>query len=173
MLCDIVFASAERPPMFAAQQAPSLPGAVAPRALAGLLPDAAEEEILAMPEEDYMNPAQLDFFRKRLQALRASLEARAQGVSPEEREADLMLPDPADQASVEQETALEWRVRDLDRRLMKKIDDALLRIDTGDYGWCEETGDPIGIPRLLASPTATLTVEAQARLELRQRLFRN
>jgi DnaK suppressor protein len=161
--------------MFAAQQAPARPAPLAPQALtAGLVEDdATEAQLLAMPEEDYMNPAQLQFFRRRLQALRASVEARAHKVVAEEREAELVLPDPADQASVEQETALEWRVRDLDRRLLKKIDDALSRIEAGDYGWCEETGDPIGIPRLLASPTATLTVEAQARLELRQRLFRN
>jgi DnaK suppressor protein len=132
----------------------------------------SERELLAMPEDEYMNEAQLAFFRARLQSLRASVQERAQATPVEARDAELMLPDPADQASVEQENALEWRTRDRDCKLLRKIDDALARIDTGDYGWCEETGDPIGVPRLLARPFATLTVEAQARRELRERLYR-
>jgi DnaK suppressor protein len=136
------------------------------------LPLLSEHDLLAMPEDEYMNEAQLAFFRARLEALRDSVEERAQATPVEARDAELMLPDPADQASLEQENALEWRTRDRDRKLLKKIDDALARIDTGDYGWCEETGDPIGVPRLLARPFATLTVEAQARRELRERLYR-
>ena len=80
-------------------------------------------------------------------------------------------PDPADRASQEEEYALELRTRDRERKLLKKIEQALATIDSGDYGYCEETGDPIGIPRLLARPTATLSLEAQQRRELRQKLY--
>ena len=144
-----------------------------PAAGRGLDDDLLVEHLLAMPEDDYMNDAQLRFFRRHLLSLREAVALRARQPHPEAGEVDLIMPDPADQATLEQEQALEWRVRDLDRKLMKRIDDALARIAAGDYGWCEETGDPIGLPRLLASPTATLTVEAQARLEVRERLYRN
>jgi len=127
---------------------------------------------MLLSEHEYMNERQLRFFRHRLETLRASLAERAGRSDHAERETELVLPDPADQASAEQESVLEWRVRDLDRKLLKKIDEALLRIDAGDYGWCDETGDPIGIPRLLANPTATLTVEAQTRRERLERLYR-
>ena len=81
------------------------------------------------------------------------------------------MPDPADRATIEEEHALELRTRDRERKLLKKIEQALATIDSGDYGYCEETGDPIGIPRLLARPTATLSLEAQQRRELRQKLY--
>jgi DnaK suppressor protein len=83
----------------------------------------------------------------------------------------VIVPDPADRATIEEEHALELRTRDRERKLLKKIHQSLARIDSGDYGWCEETGDPIGIPRLLARPTATLSLEAQQRRELRQKLY--
>jgi DnaK suppressor protein len=136
----------------------------------GALP--SDAEVLAMPEHEYMNDAQRAFFRARLLALRDAVAERVQATPVEGREAEPMLPDPADQAAVDQENALEWHTRDRDRKLLKKIEAALARIDSGDYGWCEETGDPIGVARLLARPTATLTVEAQARRELRERLYR-
>jgi DnaK suppressor protein len=81
------------------------------------------------------------------------------------------VPDPADRDTIEEEHALELRTRDRERKLMKKIDESLQRIESGDYGWCEETGDPIGVPRLLARPTATLSVEAQQRRELKQKMY--
>jgi DnaK suppressor protein len=81
------------------------------------------------------------------------------------------VPDPADRATIEEEHALELRTRDRERKLLKKIKQSLDRIDAGEYGYCEETGDPIGIPRLLARPTATLSLEAQQRRELRQKLY--
>ena len=82
-----------------------------------------------------------------------------------------MVPDPADRATIEEEHALELRTRERERKLMKKVDQALARIDDGAYGYCEETGDAIGLPRLLARPTATMSVEAQQRRELKQKLY--
>jgi DnaK suppressor protein len=79
--------------------------------------------------------------------------------------------DPADRATIEEEHALELRTRDRERKLIKKVQQALARIESGEYGYCEETGDPIGIPRLLARPTATLSLEAQQRRELKQKMF--
>jgi len=81
------------------------------------------------------------------------------------------VPDPADRATIEEEHALELRTRDRERKLLKKIQQSLARIESGEYGYCEETGEPIGIPRLLARPTATLSLEAQQRRELRQKLY--
>ena len=82
-----------------------------------------------------------------------------------------MVPDPADRATIEEEHALELRTRDRERKLLKKVEQALARIESGDYGWCEETGEAIGVARLLARPTANLSLEAQERRELRQKLF--
>ena len=81
------------------------------------------------------------------------------------------MPDPADRATIEEEHALELRTRDRERKLLKKVQAALKRIEDGEYGYCEETGDPIGVARLLARPTATLSLEAQQRRELKQKLY--
>ena len=129
-----------------------------------------EAEILAMPEDDYMNPAQLEFFRVRLSRMRDELLENAASTGANLRENELVA-DPADRATVEEEHALELRVRDRERKLIKKIEEALGRIDEGEYGWCEETGDPIGIGRLLARPTATLSIDAQERRERTQKLY--
>ena len=129
-----------------------------------------EAEILAMPEDDYMNPAQLAFFRDRLATMRDELLENAASTGANLRENELVA-DPADRATVEEEHALELRVRDRERKLIKKIEEALGRIEEGEYGWCEETGDPIGIGRLLARPTATLSIDAQERRERTQKLY--
>ena len=129
-----------------------------------------EEELLKMPESDYMNAAQLAFFRNRLLKMKQELLDNAGLTSEHLREND-MVPDPADRATIEEEHALELRTRDRERKLMKKIDESLLHIEDGSYGWCEETGDPIGLPRLLARPTATLSIEAQQRRELKQKMY--
>jgi DnaK suppressor protein len=129
-----------------------------------------EAELLAMPESAYMNEAQLAFFRQRLQQMERDLLANA-GETTEHLRETVIVPDPADRATIEEEHALELRTRDRERKLLKKIHQSLARIDSGDYGWCEETGDPIGIPRLLARPTATLSLEAQQRREMKQRMF--
>lgn len=130
-----------------------------------------EEDILAMPEAEYMNAVQLEFFKRLLQGLREDLLKSAGETTEHLREDTLLVPDPADRATIEEEHALELRTRDRERKLLKKIEQALARIDSGDYGWCEETGEPIGIGRLLARPTATLSLEAQQRRELKQKMF--
>ena len=81
------------------------------------------------------------------------------------------MPDPADRATIEEEHALELRTRDRERKLLKKVQAALKRIEDGEYGYCEETGDPIGVARLMARPTATLSLEAQQRRELKQKMY--
>lgn len=81
------------------------------------------------------------------------------------------VPDPADRATIEEEHALELRTRDRERKLLKKIEQSIARIDAGDYGYCDETGEPIGVGRLIARPTATLSLEAQQRRELKQKMF--
>jgi DnaK suppressor protein len=129
-----------------------------------------EAELTAMPESAYMSEAQLQFFRERLQQMERDILANA-GETTEHLRETVIVPDPADRATIEEEHALELRTRDRERKLLKKIQQSLSRIDSGDYGWCEETGDAIGIPRLLARPTATLSLEAQQRRELRQKLY--
>jgi DnaK suppressor protein len=129
-----------------------------------------EEALLKMPESDYMNAAQLAFFKDRLLKMKQELLDNAGLTSEHLREND-MVPDPADRATIEEEHALELRTRDRERKLMKKIDESLLHIEDGSYGWCEETGEPIGVPRLLARPTATLSIEAQQRRELKQKMY--
>jgi DnaK suppressor protein len=131
-----------------------------------------EADILKMPEKDYMNAAQLEFFKNKLLALKADLLLHANETTEHLRE-NVLVPDPADRATIEEEHALELRTRDRERKLLKKVEQSLLSIESGDYGWCEETGEPIGIPRLLARPTANLSLEAQERRELRQKLFGN
>ena len=129
-----------------------------------------EAELLKMPESAYMNEAQLEFFRARLQQMEKDLLANADETTEHLRET-VIVPDPADRATIEEEHALELRTRDRERKLLKKVQQSLARIESGDYGFCEETGEPIGVPRLLARPTATLSLEAQQRRELRQKLY--
>ena len=129
-----------------------------------------EAELLKMPDSEYMNPAQREFFRERLLGMERDIRTNADETTEHLRET-VIVPDPADRATIEEEHALELRTRDRERKLLKKIKQSLDRIEAGDYGYCEETGDPIGIPRLLARPTATLSLEAQQRRELRQKLY--
>ena len=130
----------------------------------------SEAELLRAPASHYMNAEQLAFFRERLLETQKELLEKANLTSEHLREHELE-PDPTDQATIEEEYALELRARERERKLLKKIDEALRRIDEGSYGYCEETGEAIGIPRLLARPTATLTIEAQARREQKQKLY--
>ena len=129
-----------------------------------------EQELLAMPEKDYMNERQLAFFRHRLSQMAAELRHNA-GQTTENLRESTVVPDPADRATIEEEHALELRTRDRERKLLKKVQAAIKRIDDGEYGWCEETGEPIGVARLLARPTATLSLEAQERREIKQKMF--
>lgn len=128
------------------------------------------EEVLAMSEDDYMNEQQLAFFRHRLSEMEAQLCANADQTTVNLRETTV-VPDPADRATIEEEHALELRTRDRERKLLKKVQAAIVRIDEGDYGYCEETGEPIGVARLMARPTATLSLEAQQRRELKQKMY--
>ena len=129
-----------------------------------------EAELLRMPVKYYMNESQLAFFRNILATLRDELLANAGETSEHLRETP-SVPDPADRATIEEEHALELRTRDRERKLMKKIEQSLARIDAGDYGYCDETGEPIGLKRLLARPTANLSIEAQQRRELKQKMY--
>lgn len=129
-----------------------------------------EEELLRMADSDYMNESQLAFFKHRLQEIERELLANADETTEHLRET-VIVPDPADRATIEEEHALELRTRDRERKLLKKVQSSLARIEAGEYGFCEETGDPIGIPRLLARPTATLSLEAQQRREMKQKLY--
>ncbi len=129
-----------------------------------------DEDILRMPPEDYMNEVQLQFFKAKLEAMRAEIldNARETGEHLKENE---VFADPNDRATVEEENMLEQRVRDRERKLLKKIEQSLARIESGEYGYCLETGEPIGIPRLLARPTAELSIEAQEKHERMERLY--
>jgi DnaK suppressor protein len=129
-----------------------------------------EEELIKMSESDYMNPAQMAFFKARLRQMEADILRNA-GETTEHLRETVIVPDPADRATIEEEHALELRTRDRERKLLKKIQQAVVRVDEGDYGYCEETGENIGIGRLLARPTATLSLEAQQRRELRQKMY--
>jgi DnaK suppressor protein len=128
------------------------------------------EDLLKAPEKDYMNEGQLTFFRKRLLELRDQLLQNADDTGEHLRENEVTT-DPSDRATLEEEYTLELRTRDRERKLLKKVEKSLKLIEDGSYGYCEETGEPIGVPRLLARPTATLSLEAQERRERVQKLY--
>jgi DnaK suppressor protein len=129
-----------------------------------------EAELLAAPKAQYMSEAQHRFFQQRLLALRSQLLENVRDTTAHLRATDVAS-DPSDRATQEEEQALELRTRDREGKLLKKIDEALARITAGTYGFCKDTGEPIGIPRLLARPTATLSVDAQDKRERTQRQF--
>ncbi len=135
--------------------------------VAGITCDA---DLHKMSEADYMNEAQLAYFKAKLEGMRDEIldNARETGEHLKENE---VFADPNDRATVEEENMLEQRVRDRERKLLKKITTALVRIEDGSYGYCLETGDPIGIPRLLARPTAELSIEAQEKHERLEKLY--
>jgi len=130
-----------------------------------------DQDVQAMPDGEYMNDVQLAFFRLKLTQLKADMLANAGETTEHLREDTVVVPDPADRATIEEEHALELRTRDRERKLLKKIEQAIARIDSGDYGYCEETGEAIGVGRLMARPTASLSLEAQQRRELKQKMF--
>ena len=131
----------------------------------------SDAEVLAMPDDEYMNAVQLAFFRHKLVLLKQEIHASAGQTTENLREDTVVVPDPADRATIEEEHALELRTRDRERKLLKKIEQSINLIDGGEYGYCDETGEPIGVGRLLARPTATLSLEAQQRRELKQKMF--
>ena len=132
----------------------------------------SEDDVLKAPEKDYMNEAQLAFFRRKLVELRDQLLQNADDTGEHLRENEVTT-DPSDRATLEEEYTLELRTRDRERKLLKKIEKSIRMIDdgSGSYGYCEETGEPIGVARLIARPTATLSLEAQERRERVQKLY--
>jgi len=135
------------------------------------LEELTDAEIVAMSDDEYMNDVQMAYFRAKLVKLKQDMHNNAGETAENLREDTVVVPDPADRATIEEEHALELRTRDRERKLLKKIEQSIARIDAGDYGYCDETGEPIGVPRLLARPTATLSLEAQQRRELKQKMF--
>jgi RNA polymerase-binding transcription factor len=127
------------------------------------------------PSEDeaFMNPRQLEYFRQKLLRWRAELLAESGETLQHLKEESLLKPDLTDRASLETERAIELRTRDRERKLIAKIDEALERIKDGSYGYCEETNEPIGLRRLEARPTATLSLDAQERHERMERTHRD
>ena len=130
-----------------------------------------DAEVKSMPDSEYMNEKQLAFFRAKLAVQKQEIHNSAGATTEHLREDTVVVPDPADRATIEEEHALELRTRDRERKLLKKIEQSIGRIDSGDYGYCDETGEPIGVGRLIARPTASLSLEAQQRRELKQKMF--
>ena len=135
------------------------------------LAELTDADLMAMPDAEYMNDVQMAAFRLKLSILKQDILNSAGETTEHLREDTSVVPDPADRATIEEEHALELRTRDRERKLLKKIEQSIGRIDAGDYGYCDETGEPIGVGRLLARPTATLSLEAQQRRELKQKMF--
>ena len=124
-------------------------------------------------DEEFMNPQQLAFFRKLLTDWKKSIVAESETTLASLQDGPLREPDLTDRASSETDWAIELRTRDRQRKLIAKIDAALRRIDEGEYGYCEVTGEPISLGRLIARPIATMTLEAQERHERNERVSRD
>ncbi len=124
-------------------------------------------------DEPFMNPRQIDYFRKKLLAWKDEILKESRETLEHLQEASVAHADMADRASSESDRALELRTRDRQRKLISKIDAALRRIEEGTYGYCEETGEPIGLARLDARPIATLSLEAQEGHERREKVYRD
>lgn len=122
-------------------------------------------------DEEYMNEMQIEYFRQKLLEWKKSLLAQSQDTLEDLRQGGLNQPDDIDRASMETDKALDLRTKDRARKLIGKINDALKRIEDGTYGYCEETGEPIGIQRLEARPVATLSIEAQERHERMEKTY--
>lgn len=124
-------------------------------------------------DEPFMNPQQREYFRRKLENWREEILRESKDTLEHLQEESQNHPDMADRASSESDRALELRTRDRQRKLISKIDSALKRIEDGTYGYCEETGDPIGLARLDARPVATLSLEAQEMHERREKVYRD
>jgi len=131
-----------------------------------------EDDIRAMSDDEYMNDAQVEFFRTRLLQMRAEVLEREVDVKERLHQREVFA-DPADRATAEEEHWLDLRLRERESLLLRKIDDALRRLENREYGYCEKTGDPIGIPRLLARPTATVCVDVKGQDERVEAQFRD
>ena len=133
----------------------------------------AEADYRPTENEPFMNPRQREYFRRKLETWREDILRESRETLDNLQEESQNHPDMADRASSESDRALELRTRDRQRKLISKIDAAVKRIDDGTYGYCEETGDPIGIARLDARPIATLSLEAQEMHERREKVYRD
>ena len=122
-------------------------------------------------DEEYMSEMQLEYFRQKLENWKKSLVSQSENTLDDLRQGGLNQPDDIDRASLETDKSLDLRTKDRIRKLITKIDEALDRIEDGSYGYCEETGEPIGIERLEARPVATLSIEAQERHERMEKTF--
>ena len=131
-----------------------------------------EEEILAAPEADYMNEAQLAFFENRLFELYELTLAHIERAK-EEMIAPMEFSDESDRASSEEQSAIALRIIDREQKLLPKIKQSLARLRTGEYGYCLESGEPIGIPRLLARPTAEYSAEVKAQMESKEHWYKH
>ena len=133
---------------------------------------APDHDYRPSPDEEFMNPDQLAYFRKKLLNWKESILREAQGTLTQLQNDSLREPDITDRASSETDWSIELRTRDRQRKLIAKIDAALRRIEEGEYGYCEVTGEPISLARLEARPIATMTVEAQERHERQEKISR-
>ncbi len=131
------------------------------------------EDYLPAEDEPFMNERQLEYFRRKLLAWKADILADSRDTIETLQEGTRNIPDVTDRASEETDRALELRTRDRQRKLVAKIDSALRRIDEGEYGYCEVTGEPISLKRLDARPIATMSLEAQERHERREKVHRD
>jgi DnaK suppressor protein len=132
-----------------------------------------DEDYKPSDTEPFMNDRQVEYFRRKLIAWREDIIRESKETITHLQDENHILPDVADRASSETDRSLELRTRDRQRKLISKIEAALKRIDDRTYGYCEETGDPIGLKRLDARPIATLSIEAQERHEKRERVYRD
>lgn len=131
-----------------------------------------EEQIIAAPESEYMNPGQLEFFRERLLDLHKSTSARIQEAK-EQMVSPMDFSDPSDRATSEEESNIALRILEREQKLLPKIQQSLERIHSGDYGYCLESGEPIGIPRLLARPTAEYSAEVKTLKEIKEHQYKD
>lgn len=167
-----VVAAATPAPVPAAKSASSAPAAKPVRRYIPGQGMPSEQQIRAMKDSDYMNDVQMEFFRHRLLQMRQEVLQRELDVKERLHEREVFA-DPADRATAEEEHWLDLRLRERESLLLKKIDEALRRIENKDYGYCEKTGDAIGIPRLLARPTATVCVDVKGQDERVEAQFRD
>ena len=131
------------------------------------------EDYKPSDSEPFMNDRQIEYFRRKLHSWKDEIIKESKETLSHLQEENHILPDVADRASSETDRSLELRTRDRQRKLISKIDSALKRIDDRSYGYCEDTGEPIGLKRLDARPIATLSIEAQERHEKRERVYRD
>ena len=166
-MCLHPYSPARRP------ESPTRPVARVEENAPPMVSTSVDETYRPSEDEPFMNPRMLEYFRRKLLRWREELEAESSETLQHLKESGLQEPDVADRASLETDRSLELRTRDRERKLISKIDAALERVANGSYGYCEETGEPIGIRRLDARPIATLSLEAQERHERRERTQRD